>query len=176
MKTGTPKQPKFAGRGAQVVDLLLHGVADEHQRLHPLLAVFLARVAENLADLGVAAAAIDARHQRGEFLGTGDPARGAALAKPTEIDQLNIEPAGLGCLAEHIGLQGAGAIPGRLPAHGGVEREDQPPTLAAGRGGAEPAHALNEFGDLGPRGGRRRRLLGAVFAHGNSLHRFKLDR
>ncbi len=129
------EQAEFAGRLAQIVDLLLHGVADEHHRLHALLAIFLAGVAEHLADLGVAAAAIDARHQRGEFLGSRDPAGGAAFAQAPEIDQLDIEPAGACRLAEHVGLQRAGGIPGRLPAHGGVEREDQPPALAARRGG-----------------------------------------
>ena len=69
------EQAEFAGRRAQIVDLLLHGVADEDQRLHALLGVFLAGVAEHLADLGVAAAAIDARHQLGELLGCRRPSR-----------------------------------------------------------------------------------------------------
>ena len=43
-----------------------------------------------------------------------------------------------GRLAEHVGLQRAGCIPGRLPAHGGVEREDQAPARAR-RGEAGPS-------------------------------------
>ena len=57
------EQAELAGARAQIVDRLLHGVADEDQRLHALLGVFLAGVAEHLADLGVAAAAIDVAHQ-----------------------------------------------------------------------------------------------------------------
>ena len=86
--------------------------------------------------------------------------------EPAEIDQLDIEPADRRRLAEHVGLQRAGGVPGRLPAHGGVEREDQPPAFAGGRRRAERAHLVDECLDLRPGRGRRR---GAVFAHGRKF-------
>ena len=124
---------------------------------------------QHLADLGVAAAAVDAAHQRGELVARRHPAGGAALGEPAEIDQLDIEPADRRRLAEHVALQRAGGVPGRLPAHGGVEREDQPPAFAGGRRRAERAHFVEEGLDLGLGRSRRR---GAVFAHGGSLHQF----
>ena len=47
------------------------------------------------------------------------------------------KPADSGRFAEHVGLQAAGLVPGRLPAHGGIEREDEP----AARAGRPPAPA-----------------------------------
>ncbi len=70
------------------------------------------------------------RHQRAEPLRLGNPGRGAALRKPAIIDKLNVEAADRRGLAEHVGLELAGAIPGRLPAHRGIERKDQPAALA----------------------------------------------
>ena len=171
-----PEQAELARRRAQIVDRLLHGVADEHQRLHPLPGVFLAGMAQHLADLGVAAAAVDARHQFREPLACRNPARGAAFAQAAEINQLDIEPADAGRFAEHVGLQGAGRIPGRLPAHGGIERKDQPPALAIRGRGPERAHAFDERVNLRPRGDRRRGVLGAILAHGSSLHRIRMNR
>ena len=52
---------EFAGDGGEIVDLLLHGVADEDQHVDLLLAGLLARMGEDAADLGVAAAAVDGR-------------------------------------------------------------------------------------------------------------------
>ena len=118
---------------AEIVELLLHGVADEDQRLHLLDLGLALGMREDLADLGVAAAAVDPRHQLGEPLGLRHPARGAAFGETAIVDELHVEPADRRRLAEHVGLQPAGGIPHRLPAHGGVEREDQPAALA-GRG------------------------------------------
>ena len=53
------QEPKLARCVAEIVQVLLHGVADEHQRLHLGLAGLARRVGDNLADLGAAAAAID---------------------------------------------------------------------------------------------------------------------
>ena len=87
-------------------------------------------MAQHLADLGVAAVAVDASHQVAEPGAVRHPARGAAFVQPAEVDELHVEPADRRRLAEHLGLQPAGGIPGRLAAHGGVEREDQPAALA----------------------------------------------
>ena len=68
------EQAELARRRAEIVDLLLHGVADEDQRLHLGLARVSARACvEHLADLGVAAAAVDARHQLAEPLAARRP-------------------------------------------------------------------------------------------------------
>ena len=97
-------------------------------------------MAERAADLRVAAAAVDARHQPGERLGLADPARGAAFAEPAEIQELHVEPADRGGGLEHLRLNAAGEVPHRLPAQRGVEREDEPATVRARRdGGPAPS-------------------------------------
>ena len=78
------------------------------------------------------------RHQLGEPLGLRHPARGPAFVQAAVVDELDVEPADRRRLAEHVGLQPAGGIPGRLPAHGGVEREDQPAALPGAVDGARP--------------------------------------
>ncbi len=80
-------------------------VADEDQHADLLLAGLLARVAEHLADLGVAAAAGDAGHQVAERARVAYPAARAALVEAAEIDELHVEAADLGGLLEHLGLQ-----------------------------------------------------------------------
>ena len=77
--------------------------------------------------------------------------------EPAVIDELDVESADRRGLAEHVGLQPAGRVPGRLPAHGGIEREDQPPALAGGGRRPERAHLRQERVDVGAR--RRRRRL-----------------
>ena len=99
---------------------------------------------EHPADLGQAAVAGDAGHQPLEAGGVGDPARGAGLAVAAEVDELDLEPAGARRGVEHRALQPAGEIPGRLAAHGGVEREDQP--AAAGAVARRAGAGLGEEG------------------------------
>ena len=86
---------------------------------------------EHLADLGMAAAAVDAGHQLLQRFGVGDEFRCAALAKTAKIDQLDLERPGLADGVEHLGLQRAGEIPGRLAAHRRVEGKDQPASPVA---------------------------------------------
>ena len=117
---------------AEVVETFLHRVADKDQRLDFLQLGLTLGVRQHLADLGVTAAAVDARHHFGESFGLRHPARGAAFVQPAVVQELHVEPADGRSLAEHIGLQTAGRIPQRLAAHGGVERKDQP-AAAAGR-------------------------------------------
>jgi hypothetical protein len=62
---------------------------------------------EHLANLGRAAAAVDAGHQVGQTPRIVDPAAGPALAEAAEIDQLHIEPADRRRLVEHLRLQRA---------------------------------------------------------------------
>ena len=103
---------------------------------------------QHLADLGVAAAAIDLAHQFRQLRAVGNPSGGAALVEAAIIDEPDIKAAECGRLAKHVGLQRAGHVPGRLPAHRGIEREHQP---APGAG----AHAATSRGPWR----RRRRCL-----------------
>ena len=80
----------------------------------------------DLADLGVTAAAIDLLHERAEPLSPGHPLRRPAFAESAIIDQLDIEATDRGGFAKHVGLQPACRVPQRLAAHGRIERKDQP--------------------------------------------------
>ena len=84
---------------------------------------------QNLGDLRLPAAAIDARHQFAEPLWLGDPSRCAAFGEPSVIDELKIESADGGRFPKHFCLELTRLVPSRLPAHCGVEREDEPPSL-----------------------------------------------
>ena len=168
-------QAKLAGPGAQVIERFFHGIADEHQGADFRLVVLAAGMREHLADLGMAAAAIDPRHQRAEPRRLGDPRRGAAFGKTAIIDELDIEAADGGGFAEHVGLQPARGVPGRLPAHGGIEREDEAAAFAGHGRRAERVDTAQEGIDLGAggRGRSRRVMIGAVFAHRGTLAAFR---
>src|SRR5438445_222472 len=99
------EQPELTGDRAEIVEPLLHGIADKDQRADPAGFCLVADVAEHLADLSVAAAAIDFRHERGEPLPARDETRGAALAEAAEINQLHVEAAEGGGRFEHAALQ-----------------------------------------------------------------------
>src|SRR4051794_36398719 len=83
---------------------------------------------ENLADLGLSAAAVDPGHQFAQRHAVAKPAARAALARPAVVEELDVEAAGPRRLIEHLGLQLTGNVPGRLPAHSGVKGEDKPTT------------------------------------------------
>ena len=74
-ESGHVAQPKLAGGGTEIVERFLHRVADKNQRTDLRCVVFPAGVGKNFSDLGVAAAAIDPRHQRAEPVGLRDPRR-----------------------------------------------------------------------------------------------------
>ena len=157
-------QAQLASLRREIVDRLFHGVADVDQRCHLALVGFGARVAQHLSDLGMPAAAIDAPHQVAQPSAVRHPARGAALVQSTKVHKLHIEPADRRRLAEHLALQLASRVPGRLPAHCGIEREDQPPALSRFYRWSKRAGALDERIDLGTRRRRRRRLAGACWS------------
>ena len=171
------------GRLAEPVDVLLHGVADIDQRRHRRLRRRPHGVVEHPPDLGEPAVAGDAGHQPLQRGGVADEARGPRLAMTAKVDELHLEPARLRRRVEHRRLQLAGEVPGRLAAHGGVEREDEPPAAPPARGGRRRASARNAAtsprragrGALGPRvrsdrlrmacpggSGDRRRVLQAL--------------
>src|SRR4029453_15342358 len=106
--------------------------------------MLLTRVTENFADLRLAAAAIDAGHQLGQLVASRDPAGRPAFSQAAKIDQLDIDPPDASCFAEHVCLERACGIPRRLPAHGGIERKNEPAALALRRGGAKRAQLFNK--------------------------------
>ena len=125
---------ELAGTRAEVVDILLHAVADIDEGIDTLPAA-LSRtgVRQHLADLGVAAMAGDRVISRASASGSRDPSRRAAFTEATEIDQLHVEAADLAFTASNMSrLKRERHVPGRLPAHGRVHGEDQPPA-ARGR-------------------------------------------
>src|ERR1043166_9399120 len=111
---------------------------------------------EDFADLGAAAAAGNPAHEAGEARAVGDPAGRATFVEAAVVNELHLEPADRRRLAEHLALELAGGIPGRLAAHGGVKREDQPPALAGFEGRRQGTGAGDEGVDLRARGGSGR--------------------
>ena len=109
---------------------------------------------EHPADLREAALAGDAGHQPLQPAGVGDPGRGARLAVAAVVDELHLQAARLRRGVEHRPLQLAGEVPGRLPAHRGVEREDQPAAPRFGPRRAARASARNAATSLARPAGR----------------------
>ena len=170
---GDFQQAKFACPGAEIVDRLFHGVADKHHRAHGGRHRLAAGFGQHFSNLGVAALAIDLAHQLRQMRGVGNPSRRAAFVEATVVDEADIETADRGRLAEHVGLQRAGHVPGRLPAHGGVEREYQPAPCAGGM----RRHRVclrNECGDVVRRGRRVRQCTRP--ARRRFALRFRFDR
>ena len=143
-------QPEFAGPGTEVVHGLLHGVAYIDQCLHLGLLALMARMSQHFADLRVAAAAVDLLHRGGERRRFRHPARGPTFAQTPKIHKLHVEPADRLRLAKHVALQLAGRVPRRLPAHGRVQRKDQPAAFTR-RCALDAAHLGQERIDLGAR-------------------------
>lgn len=120
------RKAELAGHPAQGIGRLLAGIADMHRGGDRRSLGLFQNMAQDAADLGLPAAAIDLRHQPRQGGAVGRPAARPALPEPAEPDKLHLEPAQARRLGEHVALDGAGAIPGRPPAHRRVEREDQP--------------------------------------------------
>src|SRR6516162_7136869 len=132
------------------IGAFLEGVAYEYERADLEQLGFLGGVGKDLFDLGFTGAAHHLRHDLGELTAIGHPAGGAALAEAAVIDQLEVEATdGSGGL-EHLGLELTSGVPGRLPAGGGVEGEDE-----AAASGWYCRFGCGEFGqkfiDLGER-------------------------
>jgi len=144
---GHAQQGQLAGAAAQIVDLLLHAVANIDEGTYRPLSRLAARVAQHLANLRIATGTRNLGHQRGERVRIPHPLGGAALGGAAEVDELHIKPAN--CLdgLEHVGLQGKRHIPGRLAAHGGVHGKNEP-AASRGRTRAELLHPPHEVGHL----------------------------
>src|SRR3546814_9830840 len=83
-------------------------------------------MAQHLPDLRLAAQAADRRHLARERCGVGYPGAGLALAEAAVEDELHVETADRGGRMEHLGLDPAGTVPGRLAARRRIQREHQP--------------------------------------------------
>src|SRR5262249_56825654 len=80
------EQPKLPRRVAEIIELLLHGIADENQGLYLDCLGFTLAVGKNFADLGMAAPAIDSFHQASQSVRLRYPMRSAAFPQPPVID------------------------------------------------------------------------------------------
>ncbi len=87
------QEAELAGHLAKPVDVFLHGVADIDQRGDRLFLRFPAGMGQHLADLGLAAAAVDAHHKVAQALGIADPFRRLAFAEAAKIDKLDVQAA-----------------------------------------------------------------------------------
>ena len=88
------------------------------------------------------------------------PAARLAFVEAAVIDELDVEPAERGGRLEHLALDAAGAVPGRLAARRRVERKDQP-AAPARRGRRRRAPQVAQKGiDLGRSGFGRKLALG----------------
>src|SRR5882757_8203035 len=74
-ESGHAQKPELAGGVTEIVELLLHRIADEHQGLYLGGLRLPPGMRDDLADLRVAATAVDPLHQPGERLGLRYPAR-----------------------------------------------------------------------------------------------------
>ncbi len=108
LETQTPARPAIPvrPRAAQRRSIgFFHGVADEHQRLHLCTLRLGTGMSEDLADLRV-------WPPRQSIFSISPPSRVASdtqpdarhSGKPAIVDQLNVEPADCGRLAEHVAL------------------------------------------------------------------------
>src|SRR6516165_95583 len=173
---GHAENAEFARGMAKIIELFFHCIADEYEGLHRLVLRFALGMRDDFADLGVTAAAIDLLHQAREPLGLRHPARRAAFAKTSVIDELDVEAADRARFAKHLGLQLAGRIPHRLSAHCGIECKDQPSALPRRTARREPLHLGKKRIDLRARGAGCRRAAAArcwlwVIGHGDDVDR-----
>jgi hypothetical protein len=87
-------------------------------------------MAQHPLDLRFAADAKYRSHDPVQIGSARHPLARLAFRKAAIKDQLDLEPAERGGRFEHLALDAAGAVPGRLAAGRGVECKDQPPASA----------------------------------------------
>ena len=115
---------------------------------------------EDLADLGVAAAAVDARHQVAEPLGLRHPARGAAFGRARGNRRAGRRARRSRAASRNMSAcsrQAVSQVGCRLMVASSAKISR--PRVPAGGGGAERAHLRQKRVDLGA---RRRRRLGSA--------------
>src|SRR5689334_4356264 len=154
-------ETELAGQLAEAVDIFLHRIADKDERIDPLLFGFGKRMRQHALDLRLTADAGHRAHDPMQIGCIAHPAARFAFVEAAVIDELDVEPAERGGRLEHLALDAAGAIPGRLAARRRVEREDQSTPPARWRRRGTPQLAQESI-DLG-RSGLCREL--ALFIH-----------
>ena len=136
---GDPEQAEFPRPTSQLVDVLLHAVADEHQGIDPAGLCLLHGVAQYPGDLGLACRTDYACHAPQQFARTGLPGTRLELAKTSVEAKLDVQTSQGGGFLEHLSLELAGLIPGRFTTgsrvHGKDEPSAGPPRLDHGRSG-----------------------------------------
>ena len=100
---GTLERDKFACLAAEVVDLFLHGIADEDHRAHSPKRRPPAALPTTPCRSVMPRPAIDPGHQL-PLRRVGDPPAGTALVEATIIVQADIETAKRRRFTEHVGL------------------------------------------------------------------------
>ena len=155
-KDRNPEQAQLAGVPAQPVDLLLHCITDKDERIDFAPSGLGDGVEQHPLDLSLAADTEDRAHNAVQVGGGGHPAARLALRKAAVIDELDLEPAERRRRLEHLALDPASAIPGRLAAGGGVERKNQPAAPAAGMRHRRLFQLIQKVRDFGrvPLGGK----------------------
>src|SRR4029077_19601256 len=118
-------ETELAGEAAQLVDLLLHRIAHEDERINLVGAGFLARVGKHTSNLRRAPDTGHAAHGSMKLPRGGEPAARLAFVEAAIEDELDIKPADRPRRLEHFTLQPARAIPRCLAACGRIEREDE---------------------------------------------------
>ncbi len=142
------EQAELARQVAEAVDVLLHGVADEHQRVDLALAGLANGMAEDLPDLRLPAEAAYAGHQPPKLLRIHRPAARPAFPEAAVVEKLHLKPAERRGFGEHLALDMTGPVPGRLAARRGIHREDETPSLSGGlaaRRGGDLVQKLCDF-------------------------------
>ena len=135
---------ELAGGLADLVELLLEAVADEHQRRDPLLLGLAHGMLQDPADLGLARQAEHAGHQSDQIARIVDPAARPAFVEAAVVHELHVEAAERRRLEKHLALHLTRAIPGRLARGGRIHREDQTRAPAARLGRRRLRHLLQK--------------------------------
>ena len=119
-------EPEFPGPRAYRVDVFLHRVTDEDQRVDALLSRLDDPMTQDPADLCLTAKTANGRHVLDKGGGVVVPTAGLTFAKPPVEHELHVEAANLVSRAEHLALQAARQIPCRFTAGRCVDGDDQP--------------------------------------------------
>src|SRR5262249_10629035 len=82
---GHAEQAELPGEMADLVAILLHAIADEDHRIDLLPLRLGDRMAQQAADLGLAAAAADRAHPALQLVGPAEPGKGLELAEAAVV-------------------------------------------------------------------------------------------
>ena len=121
---------ELTGHVAQLVDVLLHAVADEYQRVDLVLPRFGGGVFQHPLDLGHAAGTTHLSHLCQQVRRAADPGTRVELPEPAVVTELDVETAQRLGFEKHLRLDLTGAIPRGLPACGRIHGENQAPATA----------------------------------------------